>query len=79
MIKKLQILSLVLALSFPAWAQQYKPGQQVIENVVEKIASTSDEELDYTEITEDLEYFYEFPLNLNSATIEELEKLVILN
>ncbi len=79
MTPKLQILALMLVLSLPSWAQQYKTGRQVIEDVVEKIASTTDEDLDYSEIAEDLEYYIEFPLNLNTATTDELEKLLMLN
>lgn len=49
-----------------------------IEEFVEQIAESSDEELDYTTIYEDLYNLLDNPVNLNTATYEEFEKLYIL-
>ncbi len=54
-------------------------NQQTIEDLIEEIASNSDEELDYTTLFEDLNYFLNHPLNLNSATKSDLERLQFLN
>ena len=50
-----------------------------IEDKIEQIAESSDANLDFTELIEDLKYFYEHPLNLNYASDDELERLGILN
>ncbi len=52
----------------------------VIEQIVEDVASKSEnEEADYTSLVEDLMYFANNPLNLNLASIEDLEKMQFLN
>ncbi|MCD4697874.1 MAG: helix-hairpin-helix domain-containing protein [Bacteroidales bacterium] len=53
--------------------------QSEIIDKIEILASTVDREIDYTELIEDLKYFAENPLNLNSATYNELLKLGFLN
>lgn len=58
---------------------QTKPeAQQVIEQIIEELAQNSDEEPDFTEITEKLESFIETPINLNQTTVEQLEELRFL-
>jgi len=54
-------------------------GQEAIENIIEEIANNTDEELDYTSLFDDLYFYYNNPLNLNSTNEEELEKLQFLN
>ena len=49
--------------------------QQRIEFISEQLQS---EEIDLTNITIQLNYYFEHPLNLNSATVEELEELNLL-
>ena len=52
----------------------------VIEQIVEELASKSDnEEDDYSSVVEDLTYYLAFPLNLNTANVEDLEKLIFIN
>ncbi|NPA44818.1 MAG: helix-hairpin-helix domain-containing protein [Chlorobi bacterium] len=53
--------------------------KEAIDNLIEEIASSSDEELDYTSLYEDLYYFAQNPLNLNTATRKDLEKFQFLN
>jgi len=53
--------------------------EDVINNFIEEIAEASDEELDYTLLYEDLYYFAQNPLNLNTATREDLEKFQFLS
>ena len=52
---------------------------ETIESLVEEIAANSDEELDYTTLFDDLNFFYNEPLDLNECTAEQLEKLHFLN
>ncbi len=53
--------------------------KEAIDNLIEEIAESSDEELDYTQLYEDLYYYAQNPLNLNTATREDLEKIQFLN
>lgn len=79
MIKKLLFISFFL-FSFAIFAQEgSKSAQEAVEKLIEEIASNTDEELDYTTIYEELTQYYNDPLNLNSATKEELDKLQALN
>lgn len=50
--------------------------QQRVEFISEQLESES---LDLTNVVEQLEYYYEHPLNLNSATQEDLEELLLLS
>ncbi|MDZ4823944.1 MAG: hypothetical protein SH856_10835 [Flavobacteriales bacterium] len=52
----------------------------IIEQRIEAIAGALEEdaELDYTNLLEDLTYYYEHPLNLNNATADELRELYML-
>lgn len=59
-------------------AQETPERNHSIEDLIEAIASDNDAELDYTEITENLYYFTEHPINLNRATHEELNRLHLL-
>ncbi len=53
--------------------------KEAIDNLIEEIAESSDEELDYTQLYDDLYYYAQNPLNLNTATREDLEKIQFLN
>lgn len=50
----------------------------LIEKLIETITDNVDEQLDFTSVVEDLQYFFEHPLNLNTATRSDLEKLQVL-
>ena len=43
------------------------------------LAENSDVSLDYTELLSDIKYYRDNPLNLNSATADDLKKLIFLN
>lgn len=66
--------------SMCALAQTDELKNSIIEQRIEEIASALDEgqELDYTNLFEDLAFYYEHPLNLNAASVEELRELHIL-
>lgn len=63
----------------PLLAQNENDRSDFIQQIIENIAAESEDELDYSILAEELEYLYENPLNINSATSEELDKLVMLN
>ncbi|MFC2081335.1 ComEA family DNA-binding protein [Bacteroidota bacterium] len=61
-------------------AQEYNSTPSVaVEDLVEKIAQESEENLDYHTLFSDIYNYLESPLNLNTAGREELEKLHMLN
>ncbi len=52
----------------------------VIESIIEELVINSDiEDADYSTFVEDLNFYFENPLNLNEATAEQLEDLHFLN
>jgi hypothetical protein len=55
--------------------------EQVVEQRIESISSLTEEgsEIDYSSLTEDLNYFARHKLNLNSAEIVDLQALVVLS
>lgn len=60
-------------------AQEYHSTRSiVVEDLIEKIARDADEELDYQTLFDDLFGYLESPLNINTATRQELEKLHLL-
>ena len=73
-LKKIFGLFVLLLASAIAFAQpdQDLNKQNIIEQRIEVIVSTLDEtvELDYTNLFEDLSYYYEHPINLNRAKYE---------
>jgi hypothetical protein len=53
--------------------------KEALKSIIEGIAESSEEELDFSALFEDLFYFSQFPLNLNTANREDLEKFQFLN
>jgi hypothetical protein len=79
MIKKTILLLFLLLTALKLHSQDINPeGNIVIEDLIENIARNSEEELDYATLLNDLSFYMENPLNLNTATIEELERLHFL-
>lgn len=79
--KKLVLLITVLFFSAASFAQKDTiptgdPIQQQIENLAENLGT---EDADYTNIEENLKYYAAHPLNLNTATREELQDLTLLD
>src|SRR6056297_2055884 len=60
-------------------AQPSPLAKQTLEDLIEEVAGSTDEEFDYTTLFDDLYYYFYHPLNLNAATQDELEKLKVLN
>lgn len=52
---------------------------KVVENIIEEIAISGEDEIDYISLFDDLMFFIENPLNLNTATRSDLEKIQFLN
>ncbi len=71
----------ILLLSTPAitTAQKLTDVRQAITDLLEPLAEKQLVQEDYSELLDDLVYLYENPLNLNSATKEELEQIPFLS
>ena len=60
-------------------AQDKSMHKYVIENLAEQIVSSSESSVDIETVVSDLEYYYENPLNINTATDKELQQLWVLS
>ena len=74
-IKYISIILFFLFLSINSFAQKVPS----LEDLIEDIAGSTDGEVDYTSLYEELNIFLNNPLNLNTASREDLEKLHVLN
>ncbi len=54
-------------------------ADSLIEDMIEKTAESAGNEIDYSELSERLHYYTRQPLNVNTATEEELRELLILS
>ncbi len=77
--KYVALLLLSFILFNKSFAQQESASKQTLEDLIENIASSTDAEIDYTSLYEDLNLYLNEPLNINTATKEDLEKLQFLN
>jgi hypothetical protein len=60
-------------------AQTEADSRQTIETLMDDLSDSFEEDADLEQIAEDLEYFAQNPINLNSATADDLAKLHFLN
>lgn len=61
------------------FAQTDPVKENTIEKLIENISENAGEsEIDYTTLLDDLNYFYDNPINLNSATRDDLSRLGLL-
>jgi len=78
--KVLRLKNILIVLIFFFGLKNALPQKTTtLEDLIEDIASNTDAEIDYTSLYEDLNFFINNPLNLNTAKKEDLEKLKILN
>lgn len=54
-------------------------GEDLLQQRIESLAESTEEETDFISLTEDLEMLLNHPLNLNEATANDLHRLVFLN
>lgn len=73
------LFGILLLLSNTLLSQRVEVSQQAIDDLVEEIAQNIVGEVDYSQITDDLYYFIDNPINLNNTSENTLEKLRILN
>ncbi len=72
----LLILVLLCGFSFPIFAQEESMPE--LDDIVEEIAASTDAELDYTNLFQNLENLYYSPLDLNTSSEEDFQKLLFL-
>lgn len=61
------------------YSQSKTSQEDLIENLIEAIAEQNEEQFDYSNLLDELNELLQNPINLNTTTANELEKLVILN
>lgn len=76
---RLSLLGVLLLLLAYAYAQPQT--NDIVDEILERISSqiTDDEEIDLATIYDDLIYYRQNPINLNTATKEQLERLFFLD
>ena len=76
-----RLLLIILCLPLGVLAQNDQLRSLIIEQRVESLAESLEEdgELDYTTLVDDLMFFFEHPLNLNQASVVELQRLHLLS
>ena len=62
-----------------SYSQSLEEKSVFLEQLIEQISEETDEELDFTELYESLEYYYKHPININNCRKEDLEELHFLN
>jgi hypothetical protein len=76
-VRKIVIALLFLCLGISAFSQEKSEVvQQRIEFIAEQLET---EEIDLTNVVQQLNYYFDHPLNLNGATADELEELNLLS
>ncbi|MCS6981530.1 MAG: helix-hairpin-helix domain-containing protein [Flavobacteriales bacterium] len=79
------IFSAAILVASPLQAQKDRASQDetrrdnLIEKLIETITDNVDAQLDFTNLVEDLQYYFELPLDLNQADREDLEKFQVFN
>lgn len=69
----------LLSLTLISTSQNTASQNDLIENLIEEIAEQSEEELDYSNLLDELNKLLIDPINLNNANESDLDKLFILN
>lgn len=76
-------ISLLFITGVSSHAQIVIPGgeedPEKVNQQIEQISEQNDTELDYTELSENLKYYLDHPLNLNQADANDLKSLGLLN
>ncbi len=80
---RLKICLTILCFSLSVKAQipekLVQNNEKIVEEKIENIAENTDDDLDYTELVEAMNYYKENPININNANADELKKLLLLN
>lgn len=79
--KTLLLLCMMLLCAPAVWAQDPDDPNKEDNNEqkVEKIASNTDGDLDYSDLLQEMDYYLKHPINLNTAKASDLQHLYMLN
>ncbi len=77
--KKLLLIYCLLLVAFSATAQEYHPVNETTAEQLENMAAASDAEIKDDSYLRQLDHFKKHPLNINTASAEELDELNILS
>jgi len=77
--KQFRNILLLLLISTGISAQQLNDAKQAVYDLLEPLAEKQLIRQDYSELLNDLIYLYEHPLNLNTVTKEDLERIPFLD
>ncbi len=77
--KYFKILIILLFVSNLSFSQIEDGSTNTIETIIENIASNIDGEIDYTTLYDQLIYYYNNPVNINTCSADDLEKLYFIN
>lgn len=77
--KKIILFLVSICFALISLAQNTASQNDLIENLIEAIAEQSEEELDYSNLLDELNKLLIDPINLNNAKESDLDKLFILN
>lgn len=74
------LLILFILLQFKLWSQDPSQNSNFIANIIEDfLESTDAENFDFNTLFENLNYYYENNLNINSASEQDLRDLMLIN
>ena len=76
--KCILIFIFLITYSF-SYSQNIEEKSIFLEQISEDIAENSEEDIDFSELFESLEFYYKSPINLNKCNREDLQNLHILN
>ncbi|MBN2683576.1 MAG: helix-hairpin-helix domain-containing protein [Bacteroidales bacterium] len=76
---KVLLVSFLLIISNATFSQNENSNTVFIEELIEEITENSEEDIDFTTLFEDLNFFLENPINLNKTNYETLSKLHLLS
>ena len=78
---RMAMIIILLSVCYTSYAQDNSPViNAIIEDVVEYVSENEESEnVDIDRIYDDLQYFYEHKINLNTATRDQLERLPFLS
>lgn len=73
-------LLILMNITIGVFAQDEASTNNIIANIIEDFLESNDaENFDYNTIFENLNYYYDHPININTAKEEELRDLFLLN
>src|SRR6476620_945393 len=73
------LLGLFILVGCPAVVLAQQTTDPIIEYIVESVAENQNEDFDYTELVERLNYYRRYPINLNKTSKDQLNELIFLN